>query len=121
MTIADAAHVDGPPEAIAADAVHGEGQLASIADANPGADQRIFNVHGGKGQLASIADANPGACQRIFNARGGRGPFRPRGGGRRRGDHASKGPPAPVSHIAGAHLGVAKKRLLAVERQTAPY
>ena len=31
MTIADAAHVDGPPEAIAADAVHGEDQLASIS------------------------------------------------------------------------------------------
>ena len=31
MTIADVAHVGGPPEAIAADAVHGEGQLASIS------------------------------------------------------------------------------------------
>ena len=38
MTIAYAALVDGPPEAIAADAVHGESQLASIADAHPGAE-----------------------------------------------------------------------------------
>ena len=46
MTIAYAALVDGPPEAIAADAVHGESQLASIADANPGAFQRIFIARG---------------------------------------------------------------------------
>ena len=49
MTIAYAALVDGPPEAIAADAVHGESQLASIADANPGTFQRIFNVQRGWG------------------------------------------------------------------------
>ena len=49
VAIANAAHVDGPPEAIAADAAHGEGQLASISDANPGAFQRVFNAHGGRG------------------------------------------------------------------------
>jgi hypothetical protein len=89
-----AAHVDGPPEAIAADAVHAA-------------------------QLASIEDATAEAFQRIFNLHKGRGPGRPRGGGRRQGDHASKGPPAPLSHIARGHVGVAKKRLLAVERHSA--
>ena len=89
-----AAHVDGPPEAIAADAVHAA-QLASIEDATAEAFQSIFNIHKG------------------------RGPGRPRGGSRRQGGHASKGPPAPLSHIARGHVGVAKKRLLAVERHTA--
>ena len=64
-------------------------------------------------------DANAEAFQRIFNIHKGRGPGRPRGGSRRQGDHASKGPPAPLSHIARGHVGVAKKRLLAVERHTA--
>ena len=52
-----AAHVDGPPEAIAADAVHAA-------------------------QLASIEDAKAEALQRIFNHHKGRGPGRPRGGSR---------------------------------------
>ena len=70
--IAYAALVDALPEAIAADAVHGESQLASIAYANPGAFQRIFNDHGGKG------------------------PGRPRGGGRHRGERSCR--PTEMGH-----------------------
>ena len=94
VTIADAAHVDGLPEAIAADAVHAT-------------------------QQAPIQDANAGAFQRIFNAHKSRGPGRPRGGGRPQGGHASKGPPAPLSLTARGHMAVAKRRLLTVQRQTA--
>ena len=87
MTIAYAALVDGPPEAIAADAVHGESQLASIADAHPGAFQRIFNVHRG------------------------RGPCRPCGGGRHRVPDHGDGPQlGGNTSILQRHVGVSGRR-----------
>ena len=87
VPIAYAALVEGLPEAIAADAVHGESQLASIADANPGTFQRIFNVHRS------------------------RGPCRPRGGGRHRVPDHGDGPQlGGNTSILQRHVGVSGRR-----------
>ena len=69
-------------------------------------------------QLVTIADAAhvDGPKMPILELSS---PGRHRGGGPLQGDHASKGPPAPLSLTARGHMAVAKRRLLTVQRQTA--